>query len=252
MPVIEYGSNPGEHTGSVLPVVLVEPDELARRALSALLVGHGFQLVEAFDRGLPALEALREQHVGMLVSEISLPDMAFRELADEARRRRAGIRIVAVTGEGDADVLAETLRVGVSALLSKYTHPQALMGRLGMVFAGGLLLDEITSPPLLHWLRRETRGADLVLPAREREVLELILQGHGTRSASKALGLAESTVKSHAAKAAARLGMRSSRQAAIEANRRGLIAGGDAVKESGPCGVDVREPDGLPDRSCQL
>ena len=71
-------------------------------------------------------------------------------------------------------------------------------------------------------------GFDLavVLPAREREVLDLVLHGHSTRSAGGVLGLAESTVKSHAAKAAARLGMKSSRQAAAEASRRGLIAHG--------------------------
>lgn len=251
MRVSDYGSNPGEHTGAILPIVLVEPDGLARRALAALLVTHGFQLAKALERGRPALETLREQHVGMLVSEISLPDMPFRELAEEARRRRADIRIVAVTGEGDADVLAETLRVGVSALLSKYSQPQALMARLGAVSSGGLLLDEITHPPLLAWLRRETGGDELVLPAREREVLELILQGHGTRSAAKILGLAESTVKSHAAKAAARLGMRSSRQAAAEASRRGLISSCVQSDEDGLV-VDIRDPGAVARRSPQL
>jgi DNA-binding CsgD family transcriptional regulator len=185
MRVSEYVVDPRRPAGALLPVVLIEPDDLARRALSSLLVANGFQLAGATAKAGPALEILREQHVG---------------------------------------VLGETLRAGVSAILSKYTHPQSLMYRLGTVFSRGLLLDEITGPPLLNWLRRETGDFELVLPAREREVLELLLQGHGIRSAANALGLAESTVKNHAAKAAARLGMTSSMPAAREAERRGLLA----------------------------
>ena len=177
MRVSEYVVDPRRPAGALLPVVLIEPDDLARRALSSLLVANGFQLAGATAKAGPAFEILREQHVGVLVTEIAIPDMAFREIVAEARCRRADIRIVAITG-----------------------------------------------PPLLNWLRRETGDFELVLPAREREVLELLLQGHGIRSAANALGLAESTVKNHAAKAAARLGMTSSKQAAREAERRGLLA----------------------------
>jgi two-component system nitrate/nitrite response regulator NarL len=226
MRVNEYGSTPGDTTGSLLPVLLVEPDGLARRALSALLTAYGFQLAGAVAQARDGLDLLREQHIGILFTEIALPDMPLGQFVAEARRRRGEMRVVAITGEGDADVLADTLRIGVSAILSKYTPPQVLMPRLGAVFTGGLLLDEITAAPLLAWIRRETGSDTVVLPAREREVLELVLQGHSTRSAARVLGLAESTVKSHAAKAAARLGMKSSRQAAMEASRRGLIAHG--------------------------
>lgn len=228
-----------EMSGSLLPVVLVEPGDLARRALAALLVRSGYEVAAAVSNATDALVVLRDQRIGTLISEIALPDMPLREFVEEARRRRNDVRVVAITGEGDADVLAETLRVGVSAILSKYTSAAMLMTRLGMVFAGGLLLDEITSPPLLDWLRQRTGDEATVLPAREREVLELILQGHSTRSAARVLGLAESTVKSHAAKAAARLGMKSSKEAAREAGRRGLIANG---------AIDLREDPPQPQR----
>lgn len=219
-----YAPEPTPPTPFLLPVLLVEPDDLARRAVAALLTSHGHRLAGAVVSGGEALETLRRQHVGVIVTEISLPDMALGEFLCEARQIRADVLVVTITGEGDLDVLAETLRFGVNALLSKYSSPHLLMTRIGAVFADGLLLDEITAPPLLAWLRRETGSETFVLPRREREVLELVLQGHSVRSVAQALGLAESTVKSHAAKAAARLGMRSSRLAATEASRRGLIA----------------------------
>ena len=238
MRVDEYGNISGDHTGSLLPVLLVEPDELARRALSALFVTYGFQLAGAVEYARDGLAILREQHIGLLITEIALPDMPFGQFVAEARRRRGEMQVVAITGEGDADVLADTLRIGVSAILSKYTPPRVLMLRLGAAFPGGLLLDEITAVPLLAWLRRETASDTVVLPRREREVLELVLQGHSTRSAARILRLAESTVKSHAAKATARLGLKTSKQAAAEARRRGLITDGTLDLRDGAVGRD--------------
>lgn len=220
----ERGTSSDGRAGRPLPVLLVEPDELARRALSSLLTAHGYDLAGAVSHGFAALEIIRRTHVGVLLTEIALPDLPFAEFVGEARQRRAAMQIIAITGEGDAGVLADTLRAGVGAILSKYTPPRVLMLRIESTFAGGLLLDEITSAPLLAWLRAETGQASVVLPRREREVLELILEGHSTRSAAQHLGLAESTVKSHAAKAAARLGMKTSKEAAVEAGKRGLIA----------------------------
>ena len=207
---------------SLLPVVVVEPDLLARRALAALVVSHGFHLAAATGDAGEAFDVIRSRAVGTLLTEIVLPDMTLAEFLTAARGTQPGVRTVVVTGEEDGNVLADVLRTGVDAILSKYSPPAALMLRLACVSPGGLLLDENTGPPVREWLRGQADGV-LPLPRREREVLELVLQGHSVRSAARELGLAESTVKSHAAKAAARLGMRTSRDAAAEARRRGLV-----------------------------
>jgi len=213
----------GGRAAALLPVLVLDPDVLARRALTALVVAHGFDLAAAVGDAAAAIAVLRERRIGMLVTDIALPDMPLSALVTSVRRRRPGPLIAVVTGEDDGDVLAQVMRTGVDAILSKYAPPALLMLRLTAAVAGGLVLDENTAPPVVSWMRNRDDGG-IVLPARERQVLELILQGHNARSAAHELGLAESTVKNHAAKAAARLGMRTSKEAAQEAGRRGLVA----------------------------
>jgi DNA-binding NarL/FixJ family response regulator len=206
-----------------LPTVLLEPDALARRAVETLLAAHGYPVVAAVACGQEALSVLQARQVGLLVTEIALPDLPLHELVRCARQGQAAIRIVVVTGEGDGDVLVDTLQAGVAGILSKYTPPGDLMPRVARTFNEGIILDEITGPAVRAALAG--RNGDVpALPAREREVLELVHLGLSTAGISRRLGLAESTVKSHAAKAAARLGKRTSKEAAEAAARRGLLA----------------------------
>lgn len=203
------------------------------------MVAHGFQVVAAVERGSEAIEVSERHHVGVLVTEIALPDMPFRVMLMGVRTARPAIRAVVVTGESDAAVLVETLRSGVAGILSKYTPPESLMLRIASTFRDGLILDEITGPVVLRGIA-ETGSTAPALPEREREVLELVLAGCTTATIGRRLGLAESTVKSHAAKAAVRLGVKTSKEAAEKAARHGLVAVVD-LRET----VAAKRPDQL-------
>lgn len=222
-----------------LPVLLLEPDGLARRAVETLLIAHGFHVVAAVGDGREAITISERHHVGILVTEIALPDMPFRAMLTAVRAARPAIRAVVVTGESDTAVLVETLHAGVTGILSKYTPPASLMLRIASTFRDGLILDEITGPVVLRGIAETGRTAT-ALPEREREVLELVLAGCSTATIGRRLGLAESTVKSHAAKAAVRLGAKTSKEAAEKAARHGLVAVVD-LRET----VAVRTPDQL-------
>jgi len=207
----------------LLTALVVDPDPLIQRAVSSLLLAGGFLSVIAGGSGTEALALLQQSLIGVVVTEVTLPDMAFSRFVTQVGALQPAARVVALTAESDPCLLAESLRSNVVGLLSKYGNPQLLAGRVAATSGGGLILDEITAPQLMSGFRDVDIGFEPVLTAREREVLGLLLTGCTISAAAKRLRLAESTVKSHANKAATRLGMRSSREAAHEAKRRGLL-----------------------------
>ena len=219
----------------LLPVLVVEDDRVCRLAVTSLLVQGGLPLVEPATSGRHALEILRQERVGILLTEVTLPDLALPTLLAEARAIQPWLQVVALTGEHDNDLLAHALSYGLCGLLSKYANPLQLARRIVAASVGGLVLDEITAAVIGALLSERRHAAAVVLTDREREVLSLLHEGHTARSAGRRLRLAESTVKSHAAKAATRLGVRSSREAAARAWQLGLLDAGVGSTEALSC-----------------
>jgi two-component system nitrate/nitrite response regulator NarL len=208
----------------LLPILVLEPDKVCRFAVTSLLSGGGMHVSGQVATATEAVELLHTDRFGVLVTEISLPDMSLPTLLATARSMQPWLGVVGLTGEHDAGVLEHALGHGLRGLLSKYASPAQLVRRINTAASGGLVLDEVTVNVLRDVLAaRRAPVEGMVLTEREREVLTLIRAGHTTRSAASYLSLAESTIKSHAAKAASRLGVRSSQAAAEQAQLLGLL-----------------------------
>lgn len=210
-----------ETPSSLGKTILLEPDQLTRFALQALLGHAGMPVDHAGDDPETVLQFCRELRVGVLITELTLPDTSFPRFARQTLRERPHLRIIVLTGEEDPALLREAVGVGACAVLSKYADPSAIAGRVGSARRGGLILDEVTMPLVLGDLPHPEQPP--ALSTRERQILALIGDGLTMLAAARELGLAQSTVKTHAAKAAARLGAESSQEAARVARRLGII-----------------------------
>lgn len=202
--------------------VLLDPDRFARLAIGALLSGSGLRIESSTDDPVAAVRHCRVSTVGVLISEITIPGTAFDALIAEVTERRPTLRVVVLTAEEDPGHLVRAVTAGACAVLSKFSDPAATVARISATTRGGLLLDEITAPAVM---KRSDQPAPVQLSERERTVLSLIGQGRTMYAVGRELALSESTVKNHAAKAAARLGAVSSRDAARRAARLGLLGG---------------------------
>jgi two-component system cell cycle sensor histidine kinase/response regulator CckA len=80
-------------------VLVVDDHELMRRMLVELLEGAGHAVVEAAS-GADALKLSTETDhpLDLLVTDISMPAMNGRELADQMRRQRPSIRVLFTSG----------------------------------------------------------------------------------------------------------------------------------------------------------
>jgi DNA-binding NarL/FixJ family response regulator len=201
--------------------VVLEPDQLARFAVQALLAQAGMRIDHSGGDCEEALDACRQAGTGLLLTEISLPGTSFARFARRALEERPNLRIVVLTGEEDGTLLREAVTAGACAILSKYADPGGIAGRVSSCRRGGLTLDEVTMPLVVSDLPHPENPPALTV--REREILSLLSCGLTMHMAARRLGLAESTVKTHAAKASARLGASNAREAVRLARRFGVI-----------------------------
>jgi PAS domain S-box-containing protein len=118
-------------------VLLVEDEEAVRRLAGEVLRTRGYAVLEARHPGEALL--LGERHPGpiqLLVTDVVMPQMGGRELAERLRTARPELRVIYMSGyTGDVAVLREVAETG-ERLLAKPFRPDDLVARVRAILDG--------------------------------------------------------------------------------------------------------------------
>ncbi len=112
---------PPEFTAPIAASVLVIDDEKKLAGLFAeILEGEGLVVHQAHRGadGLAKLDALIDE-IGMVFTDMKLPDMTGNDVLREVKRRRQDLPVVVVTGFATKDGAVEAMRLGAYDYLSK-------------------------------------------------------------------------------------------------------------------------------------
>jgi PAS domain S-box-containing protein len=88
-------------------VLVVEDEPVVRAVILEMLGEQGYQTLEAVD-GPAGLRLLRGgQRIDLLVTDVGLPGMNGRQLADQAREMRPGLKVLFITGYAESVAIAD-------------------------------------------------------------------------------------------------------------------------------------------------
>ncbi len=129
-------ATPGETQGDGRVVLVVEDDPQVRMLILEVLRDLRFRAIEAGDpdRAITILE--KQERIDLLISDVGLPGMNGRQLAEIARRERPELKVLFMTGyAAEAAVRSEFLDAGMDMLTKPFTLDD-LTGKIQrMVFA---------------------------------------------------------------------------------------------------------------------
>jgi PAS domain S-box-containing protein len=121
-----------EHDVQGVGTILVADDEEGVRSLvSTILQDAGYTVELAVD-GAEAVERLRElgDRVRLILLDLTMPILGGAEAAAELRRIKPGVRIVAMSGYGDIEVMQRFSDVGVDDFVPKPFSPEQLAAKV--------------------------------------------------------------------------------------------------------------------------
>jgi CheY-like chemotaxis protein len=122
---------PPSTTGGTETVLLVEDEEVVRRLARNVLASKGYTVLEA-SSGEAAI-SLGESHparIDLVITDVVMPGMTGRELADRLNARLPGARLLYISGYAEEDVLGQDELESGLPFLSKPFSPDQLLRKV--------------------------------------------------------------------------------------------------------------------------
>lgn len=126
---------PSDDTRIAHSILLVEDDDSLRKLTRRMLDDLGYQVFEAAN-GAEAMALSRQlsQTIDVLLTDVIMPQMGGRELAERIRRESPGIKILYMSGYTDDSVLRQESTEAAFAFLSKPFSRKDLQNKLRSLF----------------------------------------------------------------------------------------------------------------------
>jgi DNA-binding NarL/FixJ family response regulator len=145
-------------------------------------------------------------------------------------------RVLILTTFGLDGYVYAALRAGASGFMLKDAPPEEIVGAVRIVARGEAMLAPTVTRAVIEEFarqpppaaRRPTPAAITELTPREREVLDLLVQGLSNPEICARLFISDATAKTHVARVLAKLGVRDRVQAVIYAYETGVVVPGAA------------------------
>jgi len=193
---------------SALRVLLADDHALVRAGMRALLAElPGIEVVAESGDGREALRLVRERKPDIALLDISMPELNGLEVVGRIARDHPNTRAIILSMHGDDESVRRALVAGAAGYLLKNSDRRELELALRAVARG----DTWLSPSLTkRVVATYMRGAspDAVLTPRQREVLQLVAEGHSNKEIASRLNVALKTVETHRTELMDRLGIR--------------------------------------------
>jgi PAS domain S-box-containing protein len=131
-PIVNVRTSADQETRGVENILLVDDDDHVRRVTARALRSRGYSVVEATN-GRAALVALTSSPFDLLLSDIVMPGMSGRVLAEAALHRFPDLKVLFMTGYTDDDVVHDGVSSGSVDLIEKPFTINALAGKVRSV-----------------------------------------------------------------------------------------------------------------------
>ncbi|MFT4816007.1 MAG: two-component system response regulator FixJ [Pseudohongiellaceae bacterium] len=173
-------------------VYIVDDDEAFRDALEMLVRTVGLQF-RSFESAVAFLDQYDNDVLGCLLLDIRMPLMSGLELQDELLARDSNLPIIFLSSHGDIPMAIKAVKKGAWDFLSKPFRDQELLDCIQSAMLKNHAAEESLA------LRLDIDSNLTSLTPREKQILDLIVEGIANKVIAIKLDISQRTVEVHRA-----------------------------------------------------
>jgi two-component system response regulator FixJ len=171
-------------------VYVIDDQQAVREALAEMLRLFGYS-VDVFASADAFLERISAARPGCIVADVRMPGMDGIELVRELARRQVCLPVVLISGHGDVPMAVAAIKAGAEDFIEKPVDDAHLLAAINRCLARAF--DTLSRDLSLDDLRQRFAR----LTPREREVLDLVIEGFTSQAIALKLAISQRTVESY-------------------------------------------------------
>lgn len=184
-------------------ILIADDHPLFRDGLRSLLMAEGHEVVGEAKNGREAVDLARQIKPDLVLMDLQMPEVNGLAATRLLTAEMPEVKVVILTASEEEASLFEAIKSGAQGYLLKNLEADTFFEMLDRAKNGEPALTPVLARKLLQEFAKPPEAAaapaeEETLTAREREVLELMVEGvTSNRKLAKRLGLSENTVKFH-------------------------------------------------------
>ena len=208
-----------------ITILLADDHHVVRQGLRSLLeLEPGFRVLGEASSGVEAIQMVEQLHPDVLVLDLMMPALNGLEVT---RRVHDMTKVLILSMHADEGYVLEALNNGAFGYLLKDSTATELVQALKAVSTGRRYLGSPFSEQAINTYLERTRSTPAdpydTLTAREREVLQLVVEGHSTSDIAALLSISARTVDTHRSNLMRKLQLNSQIELVRFALKRGIL-----------------------------
>jgi two-component system, NarL family, response regulator NreC len=210
-------------------IILGDDHTVVRQGLRKILEGHeNWQVVAEAADGREVVRQALALEPDVLIMDIGMPLLSGIEATRQIVRRLPNVGVLILSMHSEEAFITQALQAGARGYLLKDSADTELIRGVAAVAAGKSFFSPAAAKVMLDDYLRHLAKKGIVdryeaLSEREREVFQLVAEGHSNKDVADLLSISVATVETHRAHILQKLDVHSTAELVLYAVRRGVI-----------------------------
>jgi DNA-binding NarL/FixJ family response regulator len=212
-----------------LRILVADDHTLVRQGLRKILESQpGWVVVGEAGDGRDAVQQTMDLQPDVVIMDIAMPRLNGVEAVQQIERRNPNARVLVLSMYSDEAYVTRAVRAGAAGYLLKDSADVDLIQAVSAVSEGKSFFSPAVARVLLDEYVRQLAERGIAdrfdtLSEREREVFQLIAEGHSNKEVATILHISPTTVETHRAHIMEKLDLHSTADIVLCAVRKGIV-----------------------------
>ena len=212
-----------------IKILLADDHKVVREGLRRLLGEQSnLEIIGEADTGRSAVLLALQLHPDVVIMDITIPDLNGIEATEQLMKKLPDVKIIALSMHFDKRFITKMLKAGASGYLRKACTTDDIILAIRTVIDGRCIIGDgstnVTISDKRQYLENMSSPDTEALTARERELLQLIVEGILTKEIAEKLNISTKTVDKHRQNLMKKLNTRSPAELLRYAIREGIVS----------------------------